>query len=147
MQAIAPSSNGEPHDGQTVGKGAGAGAATAPLDPLPAAGELGAGATGAAGFAAGLAAAGIMNGFLQDGQRTFLPPALSGTCIDLVQCGQRIICGITSHPKSEFRNPKFETNSNLEIRIAFCFGIRISNLFRISIFGFRILPHLIFFVH
>jgi hypothetical protein len=36
-----------------------------------------------------------MNGFLHDGQRTFFPPALSGTCIDLVQWGQRIICGMS----------------------------------------------------
>jgi hypothetical protein len=91
MQAMAPSSSLEPHEGHTVGNGAGAGAATAPREPLPEAGELGAGTIGEAGFTA---ADGIMNGFLHDGQRTFLPPALSGTCMDLVQCGQRITCGI-----------------------------------------------------
>src|SRR5262245_22805108 len=98
MQAMAPSSNLEPHEGQMVGSGAGAGAATAatgPLAPLPPTGGPGAGAAGtAAGFGAGPAAGGMVNGCLHDGQRTFFPPALSGTCIDLVQCGQRIICGI-----------------------------------------------------
>ena len=95
MHAMAPSSNLEPHDGQTVGMGAGAGIATAPLEPLPTTGGPGACAGGGVGgFGAGPAGAGIMNGFLHDGQRTFFPPALSGTCIDLVQCGQRITCGI-----------------------------------------------------
>src|SRR5437870_5518569 len=100
MQAMAPSSNLEPHDGHVVGNGEGAGAATAPLAPLP---ETEAGV--AAGFGAGTAAAGIKNGCLHDGQRTFLPPALSGTCIDLVQWGQRITNGISVNPKPTDGNP------------------------------------------
>ncbi len=61
----------------------GVGAATPPL----------ADGTGAAGAAAGAAAGcrfGTANGFLHDGHCTCLPDALSGICIDLVQCGQRI---------------------------------------------------------
>ncbi len=47
--------------------------------------------------------------------------------------------------KSEARNPKFETISKHEIRIPQTFGIliiRISYLFSISIFGFRIYTQL-----
>src|SRR5438552_16191299 len=104
MQAMAPSSSLEPQEGQTVGSGNGAGGMATGiggLAPLPMGGTATTAglATGAAGAATGTAAraataGGTMNGCLHDGQRTFFLPALSGTCIDLVQWGQRIICGI-----------------------------------------------------
>jgi len=102
MQAMAPSNSLVPHEGQTVGKG---GAATGlaagdagGLAPLPTGGAEAAWAapgtaTGGGTAARGAAGAGTMNGCLHDGQR--IPPALSGTCIDFVQCGQRIICGMS----------------------------------------------------
>src|SRR5262249_46227454 len=80
MQATAPGGIVEPHCGQT--------------DPAPAAGvggrlgeDAGAGARAGSGRAAGAGpfgcGAGTVNGLLHPllGQRTFLPAALSGTCI------------------------------------------------------------------
>ena len=44
------------------------------------------GGTGAAGVAVSI---GTPKGFWHDGHCTTLPPAFSGTCIEIVQCGQR----------------------------------------------------------
>src|SRR5437764_1052604 len=101
MQAMAPGAHFEPQAGHCVGSEAGAGAAAADLEaPLPdgaAAGAPAATATAAAGWgAAAPAAAGTANSCLQllFGQRTFLPAALSGTCIAVRQCGQVITFGM-----------------------------------------------------
>src|SRR5438046_2797705 len=95
MQATAPSSSEAPQAGHLVGPGA------APPLPLPKSGAeggrldgAGAAATGVGAAGAGTAVAGTTNGLLHVGQRTCLPPTLSGTCIDLVQCGQRMTCGM-----------------------------------------------------
>ncbi len=94
MQAMAPGSSSAPQEGHSLGVSE---VAVAP----PGAGREG--TTGAAtGTGRGLAAraaaigcgagaaAGTWNGFWHDGQRTPFPAALSGTCIALLQCGQRM---------------------------------------------------------
>src|SRR5206468_5280494 len=83
----------EPHEGhgwpEAPGKGIvgklidGRDAPLGPLEPAPTPAATGSGAP-----------AGTPNGFWQTGQRTVLPAALSGTCIERWQCGQRITCGM-----------------------------------------------------
>src|SRR5581483_3174999 len=102
MQAMAPSSRVEPQEGHLVGVAGAAGAAG--LAPLPlAGGGAGFAATAAGTAAAAGAAAGTMNACLHDGQRTALPAALSGTCIDLVQWGQRIMGMVLSSVFADVR--------------------------------------------
>src|SRR5262245_20423679 len=103
MQAMAPGSRAEPHAGQAVGAGGLTG--TAPDGFAAGGGEGGVGLpAGRAAPAAAPAATGSRAGALPTpptwnrrlppGQRTCLPGALSGTCIALVQWGQRMVRGI-----------------------------------------------------
>src|SRR5439155_6098283 len=90
MQAIAPGKSIEPHEGHGWPEAPGAGIVGNVIEgeglgvrPLPTPAATGTGV-----------AAGTPNGFWQTGQRTVLPAALSGTCIERWQCGQRITCGM-----------------------------------------------------
>src|SRR5262245_61636087 len=119
MHAIAPGGSEEPHEGHGVPAPAGVGGGMggrliegldeAVLVPAADGGTV-VPAPEAPGTGGGLPAwklpltpaptgwaAGTRNAFWQPGlgQRTVLPAALSGTCMDLVQCGQRITCGMT----------------------------------------------------
>src|SRR5438132_1397817 len=89
MQAMAPGRSIEPHEGHGCPDEPGAGIVGKVIDardpPLTAPA-----ATGSA------VAAGTPKGFWQTGQRTVFPAALSGTCIERWQCGQRITCGMES---------------------------------------------------
>jgi hypothetical protein len=60
---------------------------------------------GLAAPGATLPAPGITNGFLHDGHATRLPPALSGVCIDFLQWGQRMICGMEVSTLSSGNGP------------------------------------------
>lgn len=104
---MAPETQLVPQEGQLLGSVGVVDAATAAADceGADAALELvGAGTGVGAGVGAGFATAGLATGavagtantFLQvgPGHRTFLPAALSGTCIDILQCGQRMVWGI-----------------------------------------------------
>ena len=84
MQEMAPSRSLAPHAGQL--EGVPPAAAAGDFWPLPRSGVDG----GRLGEAVGADAAGTWKGLVHDGHFTVLPATLSGTCIDFVQCGQRI---------------------------------------------------------
>src|SRR5262249_30221094 len=97
MQAMAPGNSVDLQAGHSVGVVAADGAGGMDTD-----GDDGAVGPGRGAVMPGLlppatpaptgwgAGAPTMNTCLQDGQRTCLPAALSGTCIVLLQCGQRM---------------------------------------------------------
>src|SRR5690242_18630027 len=94
MQAMAPSLRTEPQAGHLAGPAAAAGFAGA---GFAGAGFGGAGGRRISGLDGGRAAPtvagareGTVNGFVHEGHFTVFPATLSGTCIGLVQCGQRI---------------------------------------------------------
>src|SRR5436190_16818024 len=101
MQAMAPSFKTEPQEGHLFDDGVPVSTDICAVTPgvcTPARAPL------AAGISAVLSlgmlavdaapAAGTVNGLVHEGHFTVLPTALSGTCIDFEQCGQRIICGM-----------------------------------------------------
>jgi len=97
MQAMAPASSTDPHEGQTWPEawpdgGVTGGKVIESLDDLGP--EAGTAALLTPAATASGALVSTRNGFWQMGQRTFLPAALSGTCIDRWQCGQRITFGM-----------------------------------------------------
>src|SRR5947208_219965 len=104
MHAMAPSFNTEPHEGHLFDEGV-------PVSTDICAVTPGVGAAARAPLTAGISAvlsfgmlavdaaapaAGTVNGLLHEGHFTVLPTALSGTCIDFEQLGQRMICGMGS---------------------------------------------------
>jgi hypothetical protein len=92
MQATAPSSSGEPHEGHFAGVGIGPEPDLAPFPDTGFGSAAGAGITGmeavdealagaGGGGATGGGAPGTMNGCLHDGHCNRLPATLSGACI------------------------------------------------------------------
>jgi hypothetical protein len=102
MQAMAPAVQGELQAGHTVGSEGGAAAALAAgfgaaAGAAPA--VAAAAAAGAGAAAAAPARAGTANIFLHaaPGQRTVLPAASSGTCMAMLQWGQRIVLAMVAN--------------------------------------------------
>src|SRR5262245_15937736 len=113
MQAMAPGSKVALHDGHSAGAGAAAGLPLAAGAGMgvggpartgvgegggtgrPAVAAAGAPATTGSRTGALAGAAASMNACLHVGQRSCLPAASSGIWMGLLQCGQRVICGMT----------------------------------------------------